>query len=317
VITPSEGTSGVITSYLASFFSSKPWTAVFQPREDLLQPSIFLGIVNPYSVLKHVNSKPSTKRMPFLSKLGLSINLFVLLKLAERTIVSTVSESVVEDFNYINPRIKFCVIKPGNGIELKELPPLNAEIKNYDCVFFARLISKKGIFDLPEIWKLVVKRIPCAVLLVCGIIEKQGPVNRLLNTFNNEKLSENVKFLGTQEKHELYDIISNSRLTIYPSYVDSFSLVTLESLGCGTPVVSYEIPAIRHNFGECTAVFMCPLGDKVAMADKIVEVLTKMERKPIAIVAKEFSTRFSWNAVIIAEKKVYLKIVESMNNHVL
>jgi glycosyltransferase involved in cell wall biosynthesis len=170
---------------------------------------------------------------------------------------------------------------------------------------------------LPEIWKLVVKRIPCAVLLVCGIIEKQGPVNRLLNTFNNEKLSENVKFLGTQEKHELYDIISNSRLTIYPSYVDSFSLVTLESLGCGTPVVSYEIPAIRHNFGECTAVFMCPLGDKVAMADKIVEVLTKMERKPIAIVAKEFSTRFSWNAVIIAEKKVYLKIVESMNNHVL
>lgn len=313
IITPSEGTERVITSYLASFFSSKPWTAIFQPTEDLLQPSCFLGRLNLFSIFEHVGSKSSTKHLSFMSKIGLSINLFVLLKLAEKTIISTVSESVVEDFSYINPLIKFSVIRPGNGIEPTEFHTEIPETKNYNCVFFARLIPEKGVFDLPEIWKLVVKKIPNAKLSICGITEKPDVVKKLLANFGDDHLHKTVEFFGTQEKHKLYNVIANARLTIYPSYIDSFSLVTLESLGCGTPVVSYDIPAIRHNFSECNAIFMCPLGDKLAMANKIFDVLTKLEKKPLAVDAKKFTTRFSWNAVVLAEKEVYLKIVESLN----
>jgi glycosyltransferase involved in cell wall biosynthesis len=94
--------------------------------------------------------------------------------------------------------------------------------------------------------------------------------------------------------------------------VDSFSLVTLESLACGTPVVAYDIPAIRHNFSKCDAVFRCPMGDKACMADTIIHVLTNMERKTLSITAKKFASLYDWTNVVKAEKEAYFKVIKHL-----
>jgi glycosyltransferase involved in cell wall biosynthesis len=164
-------------------------------------------------------------------------------------------------------------------------------------------MPEKGIFDLVDIWKLVVNKIPNAQLAICGITEEKEMVKKFLKEVSKCNLSNNIDFLGQQEYSILQNIVANSYLTVYPSYADSFSLVTLESLACGTPVVAYDIPAIRHNFGKCKSVFRCPTGDKKSMADIILHILTKIERKTLAIEAKEFAALYDWDKVVKAEKK--------------
>lgn len=310
IINPGEDTFGVLVSYFASLFCSKPWTAIFQPFADLLQPSYSIGPLNPLNILKHVNSKASASGKSLISKFGLGIDLLSLLKVAEKTVILAVSNSVVEDFGFMNPRIKFVTITPGNGIDLSKFPKELAEDFDYHGVFFARLVPEKGIFDLIEIWKLVVEKIPDAKLAVCGIIEEKGIVENFLKEVSRYNLSRNIEFLGQQGEAKLLNIVANSYLTVYPSYGDAFPLVTLESLACGTPVVAYNIPAIIHNFSKCDAVFQCPIGGKTCMADTIVHVLTRIERKALSMTAKKFASLYDWTNVVKAEKEAYLKITE-------
>jgi glycosyltransferase involved in cell wall biosynthesis len=309
IINPGEGTFGVLTCYLASVFCSKPWTAIFQPTAYLLQPSYSLGPLNPLNVFKHMNKKASINTQSLISKVGLSIDLLSLLKISERTVILAVSNSVVEDFSFMNPRIRFITITPGNGIDVGKFPKELTANFNYHGVFFARLVPEKGIFDLIEIWKPVVRKMPDAKLAICGIIEEKEIVEKFLKEVSESNLSHNVEFLGQQEEAKLLNIVANSYLTVYPSYVDSFSLVALESLGCGTPVVAYDIPAIRHNFSKSKAVFRVPIGDKEGMANMILHVLTKMERKSLSIEAKKFATLYDWDNVVKAEKEAYFKVI--------
>ncbi|MEM2146861.1 MAG: glycosyltransferase [Candidatus Jordarchaeaceae archaeon] len=310
IINPGEGTFGVLTCYFASVFCSKPWTAIFQPTSYLLQPSYSLGPLNPLNVIKHVNSKTSADSLSFISKIGLIIDLLSLLKISEKTVILAVSDSVVEDFGFINPRIRFVAINPGNGINLNEFNEVTANC-GFHAVFFARLVPEKGIYDLIEIWKQVTNEIPNAKLVVCGIVEQKEIVEKFLKEVNNCNLSENITFLGEQDVVKLRYIVASSYLTVYPSYLDSFSLVTLESLACGTPVIAYDIPAIRRNFGKCKAVFRCPTGDKACMAEKIVNVMRNIERKNLSLCAKKFASLYDWSNVVKAEKEAYFKVIEN------
>jgi glycosyltransferase involved in cell wall biosynthesis len=309
IVSPSEWTFGVLACYFASKFCSRPWTAIFQPTSDLLQPTYFLSPLNPFNILRHVDSKISAHSQSLISKFGFCIDLLSLLKIAEKTTILAVSDSVVEDFYFLNPRIKFITIDPGNGIEVDKFPKELTANFNYHGVFFARLVPEKGFFDLVEIWRRVVEELPYAKLAVCGIVEEEKTVESFLKQISECGLNNNIEFLGQQNEIKLFNIIASSYLTVYPSYLDSFSLVTIESLACGTPVIAYDIPAIRHVFGRCKAVFRVPVGDKLSMAKMALRVLTKMDRRFLSKEAKKFSASFNWGNVVKAEKEAYSKVI--------
>jgi hypothetical protein len=58
-----ETTESLLITYLASKLCSKPWTALFQPFSDLLQPNKSTGTLNFVNSFQFVKNKPSTKRL--------------------------------------------------------------------------------------------------------------------------------------------------------------------------------------------------------------------------------------------------------------
>jgi glycosyltransferase involved in cell wall biosynthesis len=314
IINPSEGTRELLACYLASIYSSKPWTAIFQPGAISNKPSLFnpvksLGSLNARTFFAYV--KYYQKTMTKLSTLSMVADFLLLLKIAERTTILTVSNSVVEDMNFIDPKLHLMPIVPGNGIELS-LYQLETRKSLYNCIYFGRMLWTKGFLDLIGIWKLVVEEIPYAKLAVCGIAENKEALTEFESQLRKEGLQKNVHLLGKQEKNRLINFIAISDLTVNPSYVDSFSLVTLESLACATPVVCYDISALRHNFGCCRAVLRCPIGNKESMASKIIELLkSDTYRQLLGAEGKEFAKKFDWEKVVEAEKKAYLQIIKS------
>jgi len=301
----------LLASYLAGKFCSKPWTAIFQPTTDLLQPSNSFTPLHIFNVLRFISQKPSAKNLSLLYRVGIAFNLLVQLKVAEKSLMLPVSSSVVEELNFLNPKIRFYVIEPGNGINLEKSGITSGLKKECDAIFFARLIPEKGLYDLPLIWKYVTRKIPKATLRVAGITEDRRYVNHFLELVRKLRLGQNIIFLGRLEENALINLVKSSKLTLYPSLVDSFSLVTLESLACGTPVVAYDIPAIRHNFGRCASVIRCPVEDSKCMAEKILSILKNEKlREDLSRKAKTYSANYDWRNVVKAEKNGYFEVVE-------
>ncbi|QGR19133.1 glycosyltransferase [Stygiolobus azoricus] len=112
-----------------------------------------------------------------------------------------------------------------------------------------------------------------------------------------------MKYFGKiGDKIYLYSLMKSSKIMIYPSYVDSFGIVVAEVLANGLPVVVYDIPAIKHYYGDCKAVKVVRSGDKEALFEAAVELLGNYkEFKQIAI---ECAKKYSWNTVYAFSSKV-------------
>lgn len=313
IVYPSESLWGVLASYLASLFSSKPWTAIIQPGASLNSPNLFqptysLAPLNPFNVFAHIKSRTKTNNLGTISKVGLCLDFLLLLKVSEKTTMLTVSNSVVEDFGYLNPRVRIYPISPGNGVDSAEYAAVSSRSIKYQGVFFGRLIPEKGFFDLIDIWAAVVKKSLGAKLAVCGIVEEKKVLEEFVRKVEEKNLSNSIELLGQPDRSNLVNIVAESYLTINPSYVDAFSLTTLESLACGTPVVAYNLPASKHNFSKCSAVFRCPTGDSLGMANTILHVL-KTNRKTLTEEARKFAAAYDWSQVVKAEKAAYSQVI--------
>jgi D-inositol-3-phosphate glycosyltransferase len=96
-------------------------------------------------------------------------------------------------------------------------------------------------------------------------------VERLKDLSRSLKIQESVIFLGLVKQEILPFFYSAANLCVVPSYYESFGLVVLESLACGTPVVATKVggaeSVIRH--GETGYVVRnndsCHLADKIAL----------------------------------------------------
>jgi glycosyltransferase involved in cell wall biosynthesis len=311
IVAGSEDIGTSLTACVAGNYCRKPWTAGYSGIGDIPHPLPQFGPLNATNVLKFVNHETKTERVRLVSRIGLALELFLQLKIAERSMLLTASFSIKEDFSYLDPRIKFCVIDPGNGVNLEDFALEGYADKEYDAIFFARLIPEKGLYELPAIWKQVTERVPKAKLAVAGVTENKKYVDDFTKMITECDLDRNVVFLGDLSQEDLRRSIRSSKLTLNPTRLDTFSLATLESLACGVPVIAYDIPAIRYNFGGCDAVFRCPVKDNQDMAEKALSILREETlRKTLAKKAIEYSAKYGWPNVIRAEKEAYFKVIE-------
>ena len=56
-------------------------------------------------------------------------------------------------------------------------------------------------------------------------------------------------FLGEKTNGELASHFASSDVFVFPSKTDTFGIVVLESLNCGTPVAAYPVPGPKDILG--------------------------------------------------------------------
>jgi glycosyltransferase involved in cell wall biosynthesis len=297
ILSPSEAEWMCMEAFFASVVSGVPWTAIWQGVDETLVATPNRGAITPFNVFSYINSKPSYNKSRLSEKITLSFNLLNQLGMAEKTLLLTVSSSVIEQVLPLNPRLKFHVIHPGIGITLKKYQNEERSPIRYQAIFFARLVPEKGLFDLPIIWKLVTMKFPDAKLAVAGEGEQRF-IEKFRELVYRENLIKKIIFLGMLNETELIRAVKSSFLTLYPSLFDTASLTVLESLACGVPVVAYDISAIRHNYRKCGAILRCPIEDTPCM-----------ERNKLSKIAKDYVSDYDWNYVVEAEKRGYINTI--------
>jgi glycosyltransferase involved in cell wall biosynthesis len=287
VVSHSENPSFVLAACAVASKLDLPWTAVLQL---------------PYGAFRLQTSQRFFLRKP------LQFVLQVLsLKALSRTTVLPVSPAIPYEMGC---RLDYISLDPGVGVDHEVIAASGDFGSLFDGVFYARLAPEKGVFDILHIWHYIVKKKPEARLAVIGKFVSESVKSRFHTLVKRLQLEKKVIHLGFLERKRLFAYVKSSKLLVYPSRVDAFPLVVLESLACGLPVVAYNIPAIQLNY-PIDSVVKIPPGDVELAADAALDLLqNEQKRRRLSLSAVDFSRRFSWDLVAESEANAYAKILE-------
>ncbi len=104
-------------------------------------------------------------------------------------------------------------------------------------------------------------------------------------------IPDNLRFLSrVSNKRELSKIYSSSDVTVLTSKRETFSMVCLESLCCGTPVVEFCAGGPESVF-KMDGVLFVPFGDLRAMTNAIKKTLIDTPRINSQVIKSEFSSK--------------------------
>lgn len=129
-------------------------------------------------------------------------------------------------------------------------------------LYAGRLSKEKGVFDLPEIFRMVRAVFPEVQLVVAGT----GPAGEEL-----QELIPEASFLGWVSHEAMPSLFHVADILILPSRFDTFSCAALEALGCGLPVAAYNVKGPKDIILDSVNGFLVETPQE--MAGKTVEYL--------------------------------------------
>jgi glycosyltransferase involved in cell wall biosynthesis/O-antigen/teichoic acid export membrane protein len=212
-----------------------------------------------------------------------------------------VSSEIADRLRALNPTATVEVIT--NGVQLDDA---DADIsKTTDIVFLGRIeIQHKGLDLLLEAFKQVSAQTE-ARLLIAG----DGPdTKRLLRLRAQLGLEDRVVMRGRVEGHEKRRLLAAAAVVCVPSRYEVYPLVPLEALAAGTPVLTFDIPAMRTLFGaECGE--QVPAFDVEAYATALRGFVESPGRcRAMGQAGQQFARQFDWDAIADKQEGVYLDV---------
>ena len=111
-------------------------------------------------------------------------------------------------------------------------------------------------------------------------------------------LQERVAFWGAQRQDLLPYFYSAAKALVLPSRYESFGMVALEAMACGTPVVASRVGGLQYTVEDNRTGFLVAEGDWGALAERIHEVVENPSLRELLIAAALDNVRkFGWPAI--------------------
>ena len=198
---------------------------------------------------------------------------------------SSVEKRVIERADYVGTQVSAFIEYINKEMNLnKKIVETNLAIcnkiyrteekKDYDCVYFAKDISKSVDLAI-EAFSIAQKRHPSLTLLIIGY-SSPSLKNDLQKQIDRLGISENVEFSGLLPSYEeVITLIRKSKIALLPLKVDLITSTIRESMSNGIPVVTTdtgESGTQRLNLKR-KCVLISKIGDSQSMADNILRLI--------------------------------------------
>ncbi|MCE5359396.1 MAG: glycosyltransferase family 4 protein [Acidithiobacillus sp.] len=194
-----------------------------------------------------------------------------------------------------NPKV---VVIP-NGVDTSQFVPSNTSVSGVSCD--PPVILFVGALDQAHRFKNVEG-------LLGGGDRRQG-IQEYARSIG--LLPSTVSFLGEKSPQDLVPLYNAASITVLPSTTtESFGLVLIESMACGTPVVASDLPGIREVVDHGRDGFLVPVGDEVMWVKAIERALERDTKKVLGPRARQkVVSRFSWESVVDKLEVLYSQVV--------
>ncbi|TET53619.1 MAG: glycosyltransferase family 1 protein [Anaerolineales bacterium] len=219
------------------------------------------------------------------------------------------------------------VISPGVDIELfRPMPADYAKQRIGICpdrrviLFVGRIDPLKGIDTLLRAMADIIQQWPELRHRLCVPIIGGDPdrawgdeeMARLQSLKVELGIDDIVLFLGARDQDELQYYYSAADVVVVPSDYESFGMVALEAMACGTPVIASDVGGLATLVRNGRTGYRVPARDPAALAAKIKRLLTDEGlRRRIGQRASCRAEEYAWPRIADKMEKVYAELAGS------
>lgn len=248
------------------------------------------------------------------------------LRRVNRVIVATLAELTQLRFLYRADSNKMTVIPPGVDTghfypipsdEAKQFIGLRPE--NRMILFVGRIEPLKGVDTLIQAMSCLDLGLPDRNRLVhLAIIGGEPDVNpndmseemtRLQKMCDDLCMGGMVVFLGKRAQDTLPYYYSASEVLVMPSLYESFGMVALEAMACGTPVIASEVGGLGYLVQDGLTGYTVPDSDPEKLCEKLSILLGSVDlRNEMGQRAAEYAKDYAWEKIASSMVKVYNEV---------
>jgi len=179
----------------------------------------------------------------------------------------------------------------------------------------ARLATEKGVEYLLQSLPRILERYPKAEVLFVGQHENvlgEADYARSLKPLL-ERFGEHWQFLGMLDAPAMSAFYRACDVTVLPSVnaTESFGLVQIEAMMCGTPAVASNLPGVRQPVLMTGMGKIVPLRDAEALAQAVLEVLDN--RKSFQGDPTAIAERFSPDRTAEHYEEVFTELLDRLS----
>lgn len=271
-----------------------------------------LGIMK-RRVARFENEVDGDYRLNGEKKLLNQVDGIVAATLAESTQLQWLYNADMDKVKVIPPGVdlgRFYPIPPDEAKEFIGIPPCERML-----LYVGRIEPLKGIDVLIEAIsemrdRGVLEEIPFCLSLIGGESDASSEVEnmeliRLQELRRRYNLEGLITFLGKKSQDTLPYYYSAAEAVVVPSQYESFGMVALEAMACGTPVVASQVGGLAFLIQDGRTGYMVPSNEPTQLADRLTRLLKDQKlRQQMGKNAAELARNYSWE--IIARKIVEL-----------
>ena len=129
---------------------------------------------------------------------------------------------------------------------------------------------------------------------------------RLQKLCDELALDQTVIFLGKRGQDTLPYYYSAAEVLVMPSHYESFGMVALEAMACGTPVIASEVGGLGFLVQNGETGYTIPDGDPGVLYDKLSILLDDVNlREAMGKRATKYAQSYTWDKIAAQIVRVY------------
>ncbi len=176
-------------------------------------------------------------------------------------------------------------------------------------IFITRLIWEKGIAELTDAFKNILKDYPAAKLFIVGAADKDNPRHVSDEFIHRFAQSKNIRFLGKSD--EVKNLLTSADVFIYPSYYrEGIPRAILEALAMSLPIITTNMPGCRLTVEDGKNGYLIAPRSVVEIERSVIKILSgknelnKMGRKSRDMAENYFSDHIIYKEMLHAYQSV-------------
>jgi glycosyltransferase involved in cell wall biosynthesis len=204
-----------------------------------------------------------------------------------RTFIAT-GDYAKQQILQANPEASVTVIP--NGVTL---PPRFVRRKPRHILFLGRIeVNQKGLDLLLRAYKKIASKTSYPLVIAGGGEEKQ--VRLLKQLIAEAGLTDRVQYVGAVEGQAKIRLLQKAACLVVPSRFETFSLVALEAIAAGIPLVSFRIPGL--SWVPSGAGITVPTFKESSLGAAMHRV-TMLPEHRTAVQTTRFRRAYSWETI--------------------
>ena len=206
------------------------------------------------------------------------------------------------------------------GVNLELFQPVEKEMAKKELgfgsekivLFVGRIEPLKGIEQLLKAITYLQNRQGTRLVIIGGGERSQKEMERLQRLSRELHIEDSVTFLGSLKQERMPYFYSAADVCVIPSYYESFGLVALESLACGTPVVATDVGDFKHIIRQGETGYVLTDNGPHHLAEKIDSLLSRPSPdKNSTLSIRASVSRFSWTNIAEAIVREFQQVLDN------